>query len=162
MKVELQKGEGLEKGERYIVVDGVRWGQTIVEHHGMHGTTHMFRQEGGEVLFDRPESRYGQVKVHSMRTRRGRREEGWRPTEELVLEKARELVAECRLRHPANYRAEQERAAKALQERQAKAEAKEQREFEEYAERVILDSAGLNMDARVKALVAAMRWAQTR
>lgn len=160
--VALEKGEGLGRGERYIVVDGVRWGRTVVSHHGVHGTKHLFRQEGGELLIANPDERYPrEIAVRSERKRYSNAAT-WRPTESLVLEKAVELVATCRLRHPDNVREEQRRASEAYHAKAAKAEAKEQREFEAKAEEALDRTRGLNLTTQVKIIVEAMRWAQQK
>jgi hypothetical protein len=154
-----------DRGERAIMVDGVQWGRTIVSHHGMHRTKHIFKQEGGGVIEERPGEKYpGEVNVRSLRRRsyselRGNEHE-WRPTEELVLDKARELVASGRLRHPDVVKAESKAALTRWRAKRDAAEAERKKEFRERAcEALRINDPDSETVDRV---VAAMEWAQTR
>jgi hypothetical protein len=166
--IELVKAEGLAKGERAIMVNGVRWGRTRVNYHGCHGQTHTFEQEEGDELEERPGTRYpGKVSVRSENRRHARiraigRDEppDWKPTEQLVLEKVRELVAAGRLRDPSIVRSEHEAAAALYRKRSAEREIEEQAEFRRRAcEALRINDETSEMVDRV---VAAMRWAQTQ
>lgn len=152
---------GFDRGERAIMVDGVRWGRTIMSSHGCHGTKHIFRQEAGEVIIDKPDARYPvEVAVRSERKRYLNRET-WRPTEERVLEKAIELVATGRLRHPDVVRAEQKEAAGRYRARVADRESERKSNFEARARQALQ----INDDAQsdlVDRVVKAMEWAQAQ
>jgi hypothetical protein len=66
------KDDRFDRGERIIVVDGVRWGRTIVGHHGMHGTKHVFKQDrAGIIEAKQPGSKYvTEVAVRSKNKRK--------------------------------------------------------------------------------------------
>lgn len=163
--VKLERGEGLDKGERYIVVDGVRWGRTVISYHGMHGTRHKFEQIGSghrvkvddrDVWVDSAKRRRVWVDNHLVP------DPDWKPTDDLVLAKAVDLVGQCLLRHPDNVREEIKRQNEAYQRKQEQQAAKEQREFEAKATEMLDRLRGLNETSQVKIMVEAMRWAQTR
>lgn len=173
MKIELEKGEGLEKGERYIVVDGVRWGQTVVTHHGVHGTRYRFRQYGsGDLAAERPDAdkeyRRGVYDVRSEKRKRVWVENklvldpNWRPVEELVLEKVRMLVDGGKLRDPDVVRVEVEAREERRRREQEGRDAREKREFEVRAEKALDRTRGLNLTEQVRIIVELMRWAQTK
>lgn len=152
-------GEHFDRGERIIMVDGVRWGRTHVAYHGCNGTTHTFQQENGHVIEERPGERYpGEVSVRSMRRRGYFRDKTWRPTEELVLEKARELVEASRLKHPDVVKAANEQAIERFRARAAKAEAKRTAEFRRRA----CEALRINDETSeiVDRVVEAMEWAR--
>jgi hypothetical protein len=150
-----------DRGERIIVVDGVRWGRTVVTYHGCHGTAHKFRQEGGDILCENPNARYPrEIAVRSVKRRRWTGDP-WRPTHEAVLEKARELVAIGKLRHPDIVKAEHQKAMERYNERCAAIEEKRKQEFRERA----CQALGMNQDDGsqiIDRVVAAMEWAQTQ
>lgn len=105
---------GFGRGERIILVDGVRWGRTYVSHHGMHGTSYTFGQDGGETIMVpyEPPSPTGRMNTVTVRIGKKRRysdgDPRLRPTDVQVLEKVQELVAKGLLRDPATVRAEVE------------------------------------------------------
>lgn len=160
-------GESFEGGERVILVNGVRWGRTCVARHGVWGTSHTFEQDGGDRIpaiegESRDRSKY--VQVRSMTKRRMRDDTKWRPTEEMVLEKARELVASGRLRDPAVVKLE------AKQEHERWLAEREQRDRERVdairakaAEALQLNNVPAPGESVVlDRVVAAMEWAQTQ
>lgn len=152
------EGEAFDRGERIIMVDGARWGRTIVTHHGMHGTKHVFLQDNGEVILDDPNARHPQeVAVRSMRKRRWREGE-WRPTEEMVLEKARELVEAGKLRDPAVVRREQQEANRLWQEERSAEENQRIADFRAKA----MEALQINDPTSeiIDRVVAAMEWAR--
>jgi hypothetical protein len=144
-------GEAFDRGERIIVVDGARWGRTIVTYHGVHGTTHTFVQHHG-----------GEIEGASVKSEKRRwNKEGWRPTEDRVLEKVRELVSGGQLRHPDVVKAENEQAAERYRKQREKAEVEHAANFRKRA----LKACGANVnpdDPLVDRVVEAMKWAQTQ
>ena len=97
-------------GERIILVDGVRWGRTFVDHHGMHGTSHTFRQDGGVTITEPydPPNKSG-PRMHAVVVRiGGKRRDDKRPTDVQVQEKAADLVRTGKLRDPDAVKAERE------------------------------------------------------
>lgn len=161
-KRERYVGEAFDRGERIIMVDGVRWGRTIVTSHGCHGTKHVFQQDGGEVIIDKPDARYPhEVAVRSQKRQKWLGDkDGWRPTEEVVLEKARELVAAGKLRHPDEVRREQEAAMRQYDERAAEREKERIASFRDKAmEALQINDPESEIIDRV---VKAMEWAQSK
>jgi hypothetical protein len=164
MKVTLEKSDTLDRGERLIRVDGVVWGRTIVSSHGVHGKKHMFHQEHGETIGDVSKSGH----FHEVCVRSTKRK-SWpvddkesKPTFELVLEKAIELINAGRLRHPESVKQEQERFRAQYHEREVKRAKAEQDLFETKA-REALDGIPDDIAAPVlDKVIAAMRWAQTQ
>lgn len=160
------KGDHFSPGERMILVDGVRWGRTIVSRHGCHGTRHKFQQDGGEVLVDDPNKRYPQATSIRSVKRHHYDKEPHVPTLERVLAKAIELVNSCKLRDPAVVRAEQQAAMARHRENTAKAMAAETENFRARAEMVAdpFKKQGLlshdGHEHLVGRIVEAMRWAQ--
>lgn len=153
-------GESFGRGERIIMVDGVRWGRTTVTGRGCHGTVHTFQQQGGEVIGDTSTNGYfHEIDVRSQKKRWNDTGE-WKPTEKRVLEKARELVAAGRLRHPDVVKREQDEGRKRVAERMRRNEEQRQQEFQERAmEATRANDPDSEIVARV---VAAMEWAQTQ
>lgn len=160
--------KGFAPGERIITVDGVAWGRTYVEHHGCHGTSHTFHQQHGETIGEaRPAlgkgaPRFHAVTVRSQNKRFWRDPSPWRPTEEAVLEKARELVAAGKLKHPDVELARQAAVRRTMQEAQAARDSEGRTKFRAKA----IEALGLNQDPGdsllVDKVVAAMEWAQSQ
>lgn len=169
-KAERYVGESFERGERIIMVDGVRWGRTRVKSHGSRGTTTTFEQHGGEALLAERNKRWSEIGVRSMNKRHERiqaigahdanRNGGWRPTEELVLEKVRELVENGKLRHPDIVKAEQEQAMRLYQERAAERDKERIEAFRTKA----MEALQINDPASeiIDRVVKAMEWAQSQ
>lgn len=170
MKVTLEKSteRGFSRGERAIMVDGVRWGRTVVTHHGVHGTKHVFWQEGGDPIYeDKREKRPREIVVRSMRRRRFSDAGEWQTTESLVLEKAIELVKAGKLRDPDVVRAETAAANERYREQAAAQEAERKAAFEARARDVLIALAVIGLTNQpnpedIAAVVAAMEWAQTQ
>lgn len=163
MKVTLEKSDKLDRGERLIRVDGVVWGHTIVSSHGVHGQKHKFHQEHGETIGSMSGGYHLPVVVRSTKRQKWLGDKDtWRPTYELVLEKAIELINAGRLRHPDSVKQEQERLREKMRESTNRREHKEQAEFEAKA-REALDGIPDDIAAPVlDKIIAAMRWAQTQ
>lgn len=153
---------GFGRGERVILVDGIQWGRTRVEHHGPNGTSHTFEQEGGEVIIDKSDVRYPQyVKVRTgRRGRLGRSDRDWRPTEEMVLEKVGELIANGKLRHPDIVRAEQQAAREQRRHRDHEAAKAKDAAFESKAREALMMPDNVIESEMLDRVVAAMKWAQ--
>lgn len=166
-KIELVKpdadAKGFDRGERIIMVDGVRWGRTHVKSHGRRGTTTTFEQEHGEEIAEQyagtERACYYAVKVHSERARRYERGVP-RSTEELVLEKIKELIGSGKLRDPAIVKAEVEARRSDGEKRFLAAREAEARLFLQKATEALGDSLNDPDDVIIDRIVAAMRWAQ--
>lgn len=145
------KGERFDRGERIIMVNGERWGRTIVTSHGRRGTKHTFQQNGGSEL---------DVSVRSQKRQRWAASDNWRPTEEVVLEKAKELIKSGQLRHPSIVQRENEQAMERYRERAGEAEKKRVEAFRTKA----MEALQINdpTSAIIDRVVAAMEWAQTQ
>lgn len=164
------KREFFDRGERIIMVDGVRWGRTRVTWHGCHGTRTGFIQDNGEELgrtskggyFHReavssPNARHAKQFITNPATgeREYRLPDNFKSGEELVLEKVRELVATGKLRDPAVVKAESDAAHARYQKRQAEGEKREAAGYTGEPN----DPESVELIDRI---VAAMRWAQVR
>jgi hypothetical protein len=192
-----ERGELFERGERVILVDGVRWGRTYVRSMGPRGTSTTFKQESGETVGQelRP-GKFIDIYVDSTSERHAKQfiggsyrlPDNFKSTEELVLEKARELVAAGKLRDPVIVKAEREARNTAAEKRHREAQERENQRFRERAAACVVDISWEDMAARysIKAetsdelqarhkalvadletetidkIVAAMRWAQER
>lgn len=157
-------GENFDHGERIILVDGVRWGRTIVTRHGCHGTKHQFVQHGGEVLLKEKNNRWSEYEIRSQKRQRWLEREGdpkRKTTEERVLEMAQMLVADGMLRHPDIVAKEQERArevfAQAANERGLKRAADFRAKAIEALESVTGSNTGVEL--AIERVIAAMEWA---
>lgn len=163
-RIELVRAKGLDRGEREIVVDGVRWGQTIVTGHGCHGTKHVFQQEGGEVILRERGNRYSEIAVRSEKNHKWRysdqKDNPWKPTEERVLEKIKELVAMGKLRHPDKVKAEQARAMETMRKHAEEREAKRIEAFRSKAMAAI--QVNDPTSEIIDRVVEAMEWAQSQ
>lgn len=158
--------EFFDRGERIILVDGERWGRTIVRWHGCNGTSTSFRQDGGEEIGRT--SKYGYFHAVTVRSsgRRPWHDKGeWKSTDQLVLDKVHELIAEKKLRPPAVVKAEAEAARARWRQQQAEREQREAAEFRVKA----LEAAGYTGEpndpesvALVERIVEAMKWAQAQ
>lgn len=121
------------RGDREIWVDGECWGHVEMIGHGCHGPSYEFSAMDGGIALrfknhktgEWSESRYGQLEsVHP--SRKNRRQNGdIRTAEDHIIEKARALIADGRLRDPkvifaeraeANKRYTAARAAERVQE----------------------------------------------
>lgn len=149
-------GERFDRGERIIMVDGARWGRTIVTSHGCHGTKHVFKQDRGEVLMD---SKYPtEIAIRSQKRRHWDSADKWRPTEEMVLEKAKELVVTGKLRDPTIVQREHEKAMERFRQRTIEAEQERAAAFRAKAmEALQINDPTSEIIGRV---VAAMEWAK--
>jgi len=142
-----------ERGERIILVDGVRWGRTHCTWHGCWGTRITIRQDNGGCIADEN----GPIEIRS--GRKGRWDE--ESTDNKVLKKVQELVAAGKLRDPKIVQAENEKAAAEYSRRAAERDAQEELQFRKRA----CEALGLNSDngsELVTRVVAAMRWAQSK
>lgn len=151
----------LYRGERAIVVDGVTWGRTHVQGRGVHGNTTTFSQINGEEIGDITGSgRHRAVEIRSIKRRRWLgSEDKHRPTLDMVLEKAIELVNTGRLRDPAIVKAEVEKRRAVARDRAAENEREKNEEFERRA-REALRINDNEQSELVDRVVKAMRWAQ--
>lgn len=165
MEIELRKPPGSRAGVRTIIVDGVTWGRTIPEGHGCWGKSYNFYQEGGGLIYNAngrsPVCIQTQKKPPSyMETALAE----WRPTEERVLEKARELVESGKLRHPDAVRADKQKAEEDFKRLEADAEAKRKAAlFNRACETVSPVSDRLTLTQAqhlAERIVLAMEWAQ--
>lgn len=164
--VTLEKSEKLHRGERLIMVDGVAWGRTIIHHHGPRASSYTFSQmhstdpNDDEEIGDMGKSgRYFHaIEVRNKKPARFSKEVR-RPTDEIVLVKAMELIATGRLRDPANVAQEIEQCRTIARNREAERDREEREEFECRAREAlrINDSEPSELVDRV---VTAMRWAQ--
>lgn len=161
----IRSDERFDRGERIILVDSVRWGRTFVTYHGVHGTRTHFRQEGSsENIIDNPSARHpSDLVVRSARERGSktfingqyRLPDGWKNTEELVLDKVKELVKTGRLRNPQFVHAENKARREQFAKAQEEGKAREDAEFKRRAEQA-------HREGDVNAIIAAMRWAQSQ
>lgn len=164
MKVTLEKSteRGFSRGERMILIDGVRWGRTIVTHHGMHGTSYTFKQDDGDVITDGDPKRPHPITIRPVTKRYIRMGQVWRPTEELIIEKVTELVKSGKLRDPAAVRAENRTATEKWRAKKAAQEAAQEAALVAKA-REALVTAVTSLEAEgLAAILAAMKWAQTQ
>lgn len=165
MKIELRKTPGGIAGARDIVVDGVAWGRTIPEGHGCWGKSYKFYQEGGGMIYDGRSPVYVQTQKKPPSYMETALAE-WRPTEERVLEKARELVESGKLRHPDAVRADRQKAEEDFKRLEADAEAKRKAAlFNRACETVSPVSDRLTLAQAqhlVERIVLAMEWAQSQ
>lgn len=171
MKIELVKGDkAFDRGERIIMVDGVRWGRTHVKSRGMHGFQYTFEQEHGDVIGRTSAGRFHEEIVRSASERHGRRfidgeyrlPDDWKSTEELVHAKVVELVESGMLRDPKIVAAENEAASKRRAAQRITAQARENAAFEARAIKAAgdFDDGNRNDGNLVSRIVEAMRWAQ--
>lgn len=183
-KVELVRPEGEKKfgdivvmigkneerfgpGERIILVNGERWGRTHVTRHGCWGTKYTFYQDGDGTITEptgfkaRGSRETRDVEVKSIR-KRTHKDTDWRPTEELVREKAFELVRTGKLRHPDVVRREAAKRAERWEQRQAEIAAQEAETFRAKAMQALQINDPTSDDPRIAAVVEAMRWAQSQ
>jgi len=151
-------GEAFERGERAIMVDGVRWGRTRVTWHGMHGNSVTFQESSGEITDDN-----GRAITVRSKKRTWREDVDGAPvvtTEDRTLEKVRELIATGKLRHPDIVRAERAKAAAEYSARIAKQDRERKAAFRAKAMEALRVN---NPDSEVIGrVVAAMEWAQTQ
>lgn len=177
-KIEWTKGPNDKDNDlKSIVVDGVVWAHTHAFHHGMHGKSYTIQQVHGETIQRQDKTRkrndgFFTVSVSSFRQRDVRRHNpndpndktDLRPTEQRIIDTARELIAEGLLRHPDVVKAEQAEANERYRNNRAIAEEAAKREFRakarEALESIVSGRAIENTD--IDAVVAAMKWAQTK
>lgn len=165
--------EYFERGERVILVDGVRWGRTRVKSRGSRGNRMTFHQDGGDMVMRelRP-GKFVDVYVDSTSERSALQFIGgkyqlppdFKGTEQLVLEKARELVASGLLRDPEIVKAEvAERQQKHGSRSRPSAQAREDEAFRARAIiAVMLPCDHPDFTLAVDKIVEAMRWAQDK
>jgi hypothetical protein len=156
-----RKDEYFDRGERIIVVDGVRWERTSVSSHGVHGQKHTFIQEHGETLGEVSKHGYFHAfEVRSSRKRRWGSNDDFRPTLEVVLDKVKELISEGKLRDPATVKAERDDVRERMR---AQASARQTAEEQEFKDRA-MQATGINDPDHetVVRVVKAMRWAQSQ
>lgn len=156
---------GFDRGERAIMVDGIRWGRTKVAWRGRHGTATTFVQEGGHTLIENPGAKFErEITIRStgkFERRRSSESNPFKTTEQQTLAKVIELVANGTLRDPAVVRAENERRMDEWRAGRAIAQQEEDAEFRRRA----ISALGLESDDAgdiIDRVVAAMRWAQTQ
>jgi hypothetical protein len=161
MNITLEKSPKLDRGERLIMVDGVAWGKTIVRGRGVHGTETTFQQLFGEVIGDvSPRGHFREITVRSIKQRRYLgAEDKHRPTIEMTLEKAKELIEAGRLRHPDVQQAEVAELREKIAKRQTEREREENEEFERRAREALRINDNEPSEI-VERVVKAMRWAQ--
>lgn len=162
-KTERYVGEQFDRGEREIIVDGIRWGRTIVQSRGSGGTRTTFLQDHYGELCENPDARFTQP--YTVRSA-GRRRSMWdkepvRTTEELTLEMAQKLVADGILRHPDIVKAENARRAAEYRASRETRDREEAAAFEAKAREALQINSDEQSDL-VDRVVAAMRWAQTQ
>lgn len=167
--------EFFDRGERIIMVEGERWGRTHVSWHGSRGTSTTFHQDGWGTLTrtsKRGDREYN-ISVSSASKRHARRfipngnggtdyrlPGGFKDTNQLVLEKINEMIAEGKLRHPSIVKQEVAAENAAYARRREAAAAKEEAEFRtKAAEAVRANDPNSEIVDRV---VEVMRWAQGR
>jgi hypothetical protein len=165
------------RGRKRILVDGVEWGSIHMESHGCHGPTYHFVQMGsnGGYLSEPSASGRSHHDISVQATGKRRRQADEPPINQLLLYKIRELIEAGKLRDPAVVKGEQKREAEAMAARNAEIEAEERREFEARADAAITEASNNDLlggtlefvheDQRAilrDAIMAAMRWAQTR
>jgi hypothetical protein len=165
MEIKLEKPEGGAPGSRSIIVDGVRWGRTICRGHGCHGRSHSFYQEAGGPIYDGRsivEVRTQKKPYSYMETALA----AWQPTEQRVLDKARELIETGKLRHPDVIRAETKKAAYEYTQKCERIEAERKATFllkaceaiKPIQDRLTLEQAS-DLAGRI---AATMEWAQSQ
>lgn len=164
--ITLEKSETLNRGERLIMVNGVAWGRTNIHHHGPRASSYTFSQmhssdpNDGQEIGDMGKSgRYfNAIEVRNKKPSPFSKEVH-RPTDEIVLEKAMELIAAGRLRDPAIVAAEVEQRRTIIRENMARSEQEKRAEFDQRA-RLALRINDSEPSELVDRVVAAMRWAQ--
>jgi len=153
-------GEAFERGERAIMVDGIRWGRTRVTWHGMHGNSVTFQDASNEITDDNGRAITLRSQRKPWRSTAAAVAEGWKSTEDRTLEKVRELIAAGKLRHPDIVKAERVKAAAEYSARVAKQDRERKAAFRAKAmEALRVNSPDSEVIGRV---VAAMEWAQTQ
>jgi hypothetical protein len=160
-----------DRGERIIMVDGVRWGRTRVQSHGSRGTTTTFEQEGGETILDPSSKRADYINVRSENARHAKVHipgkgyvlpADWKTTEQRTLEVAVDLVRDGLLRHPDVVKAEAEKRAAARRKARESAQERENAAFRNRAETALapLETTRELYQELVTRVIDAMRWAQ--
>lgn len=164
-------GETFTDGERVILVDGVRWGRTVVTRHGVHGTKTWFEQEGGDRVTVRGVLKGGRrdVYVRSANPREARRfidgeyrlPDDFRATATLVLAQVIELVDTGALRDPAVVRRESEARRAEHARRLTEGAERERQAFRKRAiEALTVGGVMGYTEQMIGAVIAAMIWAQ--
>ena len=113
MKIELQKpppgATGFSPGERLVIVDGVAWGRTIVKSYGPRGRGYSIAQLcAGRSGWAGSEIGRWSKGGHFYPERVSRWSVGGEPLNELVIDLARKLIIEGRLKSPDVEQQEQE------------------------------------------------------
>lgn len=131
------------RGARHILVDGVEWGHTLVEFHGLGGTTHTFKQEHGGVIADES------VRIQPSDPNRS-------PTKEKITTKVLGLIASGKLIHPDDQLAKNKKSNGHEEEIRAA----EERLFRAQAEGAL--HSARSPDELIDHIIRAMRWAQNQ
>lgn len=172
MNIELvrSKDPGFDRGERIILIDGVRWGRTHMQWRGCHGTETTFSQEHGKKIGTVSKGGYFHpIRVMSATARRSRRwiegkgyvlPSDFQTTEQRTVSRIAELIYDGQLRHPEIVQAEtaQRHADYRAKRQQVQAEAEEA--FKAKAMEAVRAN---DPDSEiVQRVIEAMRWAQDR
>lgn len=161
------QGDYFDRGERAILVDGIRWGRTHVKSHGPRGYSVFFSQAGdGDYIYRDGKERkdWNRVSVH--KPRRGMFDPPGKTTEDMVFEMVQGLLQEGKLVDPATMKARNDAAlAKMREEMRPAHRLAEDQEFRDKA----LDACGFINEpnstesvALVARVIEAMRWAQAK
>lgn len=170
MNITLQKTDRAEK--KWIMVDGVRWGDVWRTSHGMYAPTYTFHYpDNGELM---EPTNNGKRERNIVVTAQNKHEKRWaknpdevdkRTTDERVTDKIKELIASGQLKSPEAKAAETAEELRAYRERQKAIEDRENAEFDQKAREALeehrYDDTPISTD-QIAAVVAAMRWAQTK
>lgn len=156
------------RDRKFVVVDGVPWARTWATHHGMHGVSYTFEQIHGETIRRKKErNRLGldifHVTVRSLRRRDLRHADlDHRPTEQRIIDEARKLIAEGLLIHPDEQKRQNADRLRAMERGRKLAAEREERAFVQHAHEAARKGGFPGERNLVIAIVAAMRWAQTK
>jgi hypothetical protein len=156
-------------GRKVIVVDGVRWGVINMDRHGCWGTSYWFKQIGGEMIHRNDgngKPREVKVRSSSKQYRRGEADEKPATLADRLMAETKALIAEGLLRHPEIVAREQLKMTEHLRLERKKTELAELAEFEARAAEALKPISNYvdadTLAVTVKAVVDAMRWAQTK
>jgi hypothetical protein len=146
------------RGNKAIMVDGLRWGTIHMETHGCWGSSYWFNQTGiqGQQITsgDRP------VKVYGDKGERRRlgTYDAVAPVAERLHAKATELIASGLLRHPDSVKAEQAERAARWRASEAERDCKATDRLRAKAREALGDGIGEN---ELTIIVGLMKWAQS-
>lgn len=160
-----------DRGERIIIVDGMRWGRTAVRSRGQHGNVITFEQHEGETLSEptyEGSTRFRDIYVSTGGRRNKRSQVPVPSTDEVVLAKVKELIEAGKLRHPEIVKAEVEARRASFAASNSRAQQAENERFRAKA----IEAAGVDRPEGVKLytdeehlvarIIEAMRWAQSQ